>query len=188
MRCCCCCSAPLCAVPRKQLLHRLREAPRQGEGLEPPRGPPRAKVARLAVVAVVGQGRLGADEQDSPVEAEDANVVPGPGVRGDEADVDQDGAGGRGCGRDGGAVVAVAVASSPAAALVGAVEVISIAALPVGDPGAQQLGKAAPRVVLGIGLEEVVLAAVARQLELGADLVSFLKKKVLRGGGRATER
>ena len=93
-------------------------------------------------------------------------------MRGDEADVDQDGAGRGGGGRGGGAVfvvvvvavVAVIVASSSAAAL------FIAALLSVGDPGAQQLGQAAPGVVLGVRLEEVVLAAVARQLELGADL------------------
>ena len=40
----------------------------------------------------------------------------------------------------------------------------------IGDPGAEQLRQAAPGVVLGVGLEEVVLAAVARELELGTDL------------------
>ena len=169
-------------ISRHQLPHRVREAPRQVESLEPARGPPRAEVARLAVVAVVGQGRLGADEQDLPVEAEDADVVPGPGVRGDEADVDQDGAAGGGSGSGGGAFVVVVVVSSPAvAAPFFALDINIIAAaaaaLPVGDPGAQQLGQAAPGVVLGVGLEKVVLAAVARQLKLGADLWRFLKRR-----------
>jgi hypothetical protein len=113
-------------------------------------------------------------------------------VRGDEADVDQDGTVGS-AGRGGGVVVVVNVRSSPAALAGvggggGGVLFIAAALLPVGDPGAQQLCQAAPGVVLGVGLEEVVLAAVARQLELGADLGEvFLKEGGVKRGGERRE-
>lgn len=57
-------------------------------------------------------------------------------------------------------------------AVVVACTIITITAYaPPGDPGAQKLRQAPPGVVFGVELEEVVLAAVPRELELRADLV-----------------